>query len=144
MPASNYRLNFGERQAYELPVAQRVLALIITPAELRFVHSQQACITYHLLSMPTNFDVKRSSVGGDGGGREALSGGVGGCNSVPKPRARLARSNWSFSSWQERSRTVIGRVAAICHGSCIVNDTFGMGMSNGFDGLDRPSMSLFC
>jgi hypothetical protein len=68
MPASSYRLNFGERQAYEPPVAQRVLALIITPAELRFVHSQQACITYHLLSMPTNFDFKRSSVGEDGGG----------------------------------------------------------------------------
>jgi hypothetical protein len=77
MPASNYRLNFGERQAYELPVAQRVLALIITPAELRFVHSQQACITYHLLSMPTNFDVKRSSVGGDGGGVGGVSHGGG-------------------------------------------------------------------
>jgi hypothetical protein len=82
MPASSYRLNFGERQADEPPVAQRVLALIITPAELRFVHSQQVCITYHLLSMPTSFDFKRSSVGGDGGGWEALSGGVGSCSSV--------------------------------------------------------------
>jgi hypothetical protein len=76
MPASNYRLNFGERQAYEPPVAQRVLALIITLAELRFVHSQQACITYRLSSMATNFDFKRSSVGGDGGGWEALPWGV--------------------------------------------------------------------
>jgi hypothetical protein len=47
--------------------------VIITPAELRFVHSQQACITYHLLSTPINFDFKRSSVGGDGGGWEAVA-----------------------------------------------------------------------
>jgi hypothetical protein len=51
---------------------------MITLAELQFVHSQQTYITYHLLSIPINFNFKRSSIGGDGGGWEALSKWVGG------------------------------------------------------------------
>jgi hypothetical protein len=77
--------------------------VIITPAELRFVHSQQACITYHLLSTPINFDFKRSSVGGDGGGWEALSGGVGGCSSVPTVRAEAQSKHKSSTKGRLQS-----------------------------------------